>query len=392
MIERKQNKGYDNMLSIEGDTRTAVVYVPTTRGEFLRIRLDASPYQAGGNHPMHVIECDGAEAKAHQQFLRELILSARLSERTLSQNTQIWVEFDQAVSAEDDLWQLGVVLADRLARGVIAPPAIECPLFALGGAEDWALGYVRLSGNGEVVSRLKMISAIEENTSWQAVIAQAPANSLVSLELAGNERWSVIAHLGALLGHPEPKQTYRSAKVWFPLVGGETELAWVAVSVQPMQARNAGQGAGQRDGQDGQETIVVREQNLARRERVSAILSGARTLEKDHGAGWLTSIAFSHHAFTDNSYELALVMADRIARGREFLPVKRLVASGCSAHWRKGKVEAVGGIEEKIKLCEKLLDKGDRLLLPQDGVETEWLVPLQDKGVTVGLLSQLNKL
>jgi hypothetical protein len=59
------------------------------------------------------------------------------------------------------------------------------------------------------------------------------------------------------------------------------------------------------------------------------------------------------------------VMADRLARGREFVPRGRLIASGASNAWHAGQVDAVDGIEAKCALLLREAGPGDRILLPR---------------------------
>jgi hypothetical protein len=80
-------------------------------------------------------------------------------------------------------------------------------------------------------------------------------------------------------------------------------------------------------------------------------------------------VRFSENRFQGNSYELALVMADRLARGREFVPRGRLIATGCSAAWHTGRVDAVQGIAAKLDLITAQAGPGDRILLPEGNIE-----------------------
>ena len=77
-------------------------------------------------------------------------------------------------------------------------------------------------------------------------------------------------------------------------------------------------------------------------------------------------MTFGGGEFAGRSWELALVMADRLARGREFVPRGRLIASGASSAWHAGKVEAVEGVLPKCALLLREAGAGDRVLLPAD--------------------------
>jgi hypothetical protein len=75
-------------------------------------------------------------------------------------------------------------------------------------------------------------------------------------------------------------------------------------------------------------------------------------------------VRFGQPRFQGASYQLALVMADRLARGREFVPRGRLIASGCSSAWHAGRVDSVEAREPKMELIARHAATGDRILLP----------------------------
>jgi hypothetical protein len=58
------------------------------------------------------------------------------------------------------------------------------------------------------------------------------------------------------------------------------------------------------------------------------------------------------------------VMADRIARGREPPPRRRLIATGTSKAWSTGEVAWVDGMEQKAALFLAQAEPGDRILMP----------------------------
>jgi hypothetical protein len=102
---------------------------------------------------------------------------------------------------------------------------------------------------------------------------------------------------------------------------------------------------------------------------VRQALAAARHFDAGHGRGagtrWRTTVRFGQPHFQGRSFELALVLADRIARGREFLPRGRLIASGQSDAWHAGRVDTVEGIAPKCALLLREAAPGDRILLPQ---------------------------
>lgn len=142
-----------------------------------------------------------------------------------------------------------------------------------------------------------------------------------------------ISHLGGLLGHPDPAQGSRGARAWFPLVSGDRaqdRLAWVEVTVLAGDPKA-------RWGPSPSPAICPSIMPIGARE----VLTAARDLDGKPGH-WRTSVRFGQHGFSDNSWELALVMADRIARGRDLPAAEHLIATGCSSRWSQGRVQGWG--------------------------------------------------
>jgi hypothetical protein len=103
-------------------------------------------------------------------------------------------------------------------------------------------------------------------------------------------------------------------------------------------------------------------------------------------------VRFGQPRFQGNSYELALVMADRIARGREFLPRGRLIASGCSSQWHAGRVDTVEGRAPKCGLIVQQAMAGDRVLLPsawEPDLAPDFAPALRSKGATLACIGRI---
>ncbi|HEU4845915.1 MAG TPA: hypothetical protein VFT05_16735, partial [Burkholderiaceae bacterium] len=167
-----------------------------------------------------------------------------------------------------------------------------------------------------------------------------------------------ISHLGGLNGHPDPAAAVSSAMAWFPLHSGgvNDSLGWVEVSVYPI-----GQG-----GADEEDTIAAPGLELGGQMAVRQALAGARHFDGRGLGRWRSVVRFGQPRFQGASYELALVMADRLARGRECVPRGRVIATGCSSAWHAGRVETVEGAGPKLVLIMKQAAAGDRVLLPAD--------------------------
>ena len=102
---------------------------------------------------------------------------------------------------------------------------------------------------------------------------------------------------------------------------------------------------------------------FSQRHDVASVLKAARMLESHDGRSWRTTVSFGR-AFELNSYQLALVLADRLARGRLLPPRGRLIATGASSNWADGHVETVGGLPAKCRLIVAHVASGDRVLVP----------------------------
>jgi hypothetical protein len=164
-----------------------------------------------------------------------------------------------------------------------------------------------------------------------------------------------------LTGQPDVAASVSSARAWFPLHSGgiNDALCWVEVSVYPLAA-----GAAQDE-----EAISAPGLDGVRQQALRQVLAGARHFDGEQAARWRTTVRFGqdgfHGGFHGTSHELALVLADRLARGREFVPRGRIIASGCSSAWHAGLVEPVEGLAPKCALIEREAQPGDRVLLPR---------------------------
>jgi hypothetical protein len=234
------------------------------------------------------------------------------------------ISMDRAPAAQERDWELALVLADRAVRGLLrlAPGSV-----ANGWSECWQLG--RVDGHD---------------------LPQAPPQAL----LGGPGH---LAHLGALCGQPDAAAAVSSARAWFPLHSGgiHDRLCWVEVSVYPLEVGEAAE----------EEAVAAPGLDGARQAALGRVLAGARHFDGDLRGRWRTTVRFEELGFEGASYELALVMADRLARGRDFVPRGRILASGCSNSWHAGTVDTVEGVQPKCALIEREAAAGDRVLLPR---------------------------
>lgn len=271
------------------------------------------------------VKCSAPGAPAVAERMQQVVRLARHTEPRFDSRDQVVLSLDRAPGDGERDWELAAVLADRMVRGVLQLPQ---SVVANGWSDAWHLG--RIDG--------RMLAKPSEGV------------------LAGGA--DGLPHLGALNGQPDPGAGISSARAWFPMHsgGGQDELGWVEVSVRPLA----------RAGQDDEDTISVPDLDAVRQSQVRTVLSGSRHFDGRGQGQWRTTVRFGEPRFSGDSYQLALVMADRIARGREFLARGRVIATGSSGAWHAGKVEAVEALEPKCALIAREAGPGDRILLPKE--------------------------
>jgi len=327
------------------------------------------------------VKCHVAAAPALALRMQQVVRMARLTEALLDSRDQVLLSMDPAPNARERDWELAAVLADRMVRGLYAAaPGAEQALLALGWSDAWHLG--RVEGEPLQAQRIAMAHLAPDGA---LVLGGQVRRDAGEPDLAG-ARCSVIGHLGALHGHADLADCVASVRSWFPLYcgGSHDSLAWLEVSVFPLAA-----GTVQASEED---SIAAPQLDPARLQALRQTLCAARHFD-GHGLGrWRTLVRFSQPEFQGNSYELALVMADRMARGREFLPRGRLIATGQSSAWHAGLVEAVDGQQAKLALIARQAGAGDRILLPAGwaaALPAGYVAGLRQRGASLACIERI---
>ena len=264
------------------------------------------------------VKCSGAPGLADR--MQQVVRLARHTEARVDSRDQVVLSIDIDPGTRD--WEFAAVLADRMVRGLYTSAARPC---ANGWSDRWELGRIdghAVAGSGDC--------------------------------MVGGD--GGIAYLGALTGQPDVANVVSSARAWFPLHSGgiNDSLCWVDVSVYPLQ-----------DGSGDDDAIAVPGGDVTRQLAVRQALLGARDVDKCVPGRWRTTVKFAGQRFQGRSFELALVMADRLARGREYVATGRILATGTSANWHTGQVDTVEGLAPKCALLLAEAAPGDRILLPQ---------------------------
>ncbi|HEV7816828.1 MAG TPA: hypothetical protein VGP06_17240 [Janthinobacterium sp.] len=327
------------------------------------------------------VKCALAGAPALAQRMQEVVRLARHTEVRFDSRDQVVLSMDIQPDARERDWELAAVLADRLVRGEYQAPA--APLFAHGWSDAWHLG--RVDGRPQLaIERLRL------HPQGAAALVAGGDDGAASASAAGSAaHYLLLSHLGGLSGHADPSASVSSARAWFPLHSGgiNDSLAWVEVSVHPLAAPGHGEE---------EDTIAAPGLDLSAQLALRQALVGARHFDGRGLGRWRTVVRFGQPRFQGSSYELALVMADRLARGREFVPRGRLIASGCSSAWHAGRVDSVEGREPKTALILGQAAAGDRILLPRQWQEEQGpacaaalAAALQAKGASLAWIARI---
>jgi hypothetical protein len=292
------------------------------RGGYLTVTATRRPRAGRAD-----VKCSVPGAPDVAERMQQVVRLARHTEARYDSRDQVVLSLDRAPAGGDRDWELAAVLADRMVRGVL-PARTDV---ANGWSDAWHLGRIDGGAQG-------------------------------------------LTHLGLLTGQPDPGAGVASARAWFPLHSGgaHDSLGWVEVSVRPLAPGGEGEATGE-------DPVAVPDLDAAGQAQVRAVLAGSRHFDGRGQGGWRTTVRFGEARFQGDSYELALVMADRMARGREFLARGRVIATGRSASWHAGKVEGVEALGPKCALVLREAQAGDRVLLPK-----EW-----EAGLPAGLREEL---
>lgn len=352
-------------------------YCPLEDGRLLEIRASLRPRNGRA-----AIKCQIAAADPAWRFtqqVQQIVQWARLSEEVQQTDPQsgteqqLLLEFNLAAS-EQRQWELAVVALDRLVRGVwqtaSGTSTSTSNLIAAGYFSQVAQGSVAQTALQLDQAQLSKLAAL--NGVW--VVPASHASSIQPTQ--------ALHYLGQLHGQPDAAPRIRTCRVWFPLVGSGAHdcLSWVEVAQCAQASANNME-------------IAITGIDASAQWQVDQVLQAARAHETGGAARWRTAVHFAPTSFVGNSWELALVLADRIGRGRAYAPRARLIASGASSRWQDGVVESVAACQPKCQLILREAQAGDRVLLPQAWqaeMPADFFQQLRAKGASGALLTQLD--
>jgi hypothetical protein len=347
------------------------------------------------------VKCTLPGQPALSERVQEVVRLARHTEALYDSRLQVVLSLDPLPAAHQREWELAAVLADRMVRGLFQP---SLPLvYAAGFSDQWQLG--RIDGAG-ASARARLAQHVHRIVAPPCLLIlggpAATAADHVNADDADQDnpaeqhQWLTISHLGGLHGHPDPGATVAASRAWFPLHSGGLHdcLSWVEVSVRPLQhiAEFAPNFAANAATEEEESSITVLGLDLTQQLAVRQVLMAARQFDPKGEGRWRTVVRFGPGRFHGDSYQLALVMADRIARGRDFAARGRLIASGCSSAWHSGLVQTVAGCGPKSTLILAQAQAGDRVLLPkawQTDLPDGYAAALKGKGASLACIARI---
>jgi len=364
------------------ENKTATCYFPYSDGALHKVEVHAQ-YLAEENREIAGIKLVNCDKKLQKHF-KEVTENARLTEFNPDYHWKVSCYITPEITINDQSWQLAAIIADRAARGLLANETDR--MIALGQSDYWETGQVQPLADVQHSNGLKNIKNHKQvNDTIYLASNQQSFSKIESQELEQNTaNIQYITHLGGLTGQPDPNKAVRSATVYFPLINGNTQhdcLASITVTVLPLLEKNTNETA-----------LISCQRNLTRTQQrnIKETIEQSREWDKQNNNQWQTVIRFSRDDFQDQSYQLALVMADRIARGREVPAQNRLIATGSSTRWARGEVHNVEQQSSKLQLLLKSAHQNDRILLPSswqaaiDGMSS-WA----DKQVSIACIDKL---
>jgi len=331
------------------------------------------------------IEAKDAYAN-HQRALQMAISSARIHERLEEVHFQVEhkvsvVDSAVLVSAENtarlpnELSMLAAefcaVVADRASRGLMSYG--DDQWIVLGQCTDWITGHIHALPAPWHEASLRQLLC-QANLGPVTIVLPEPPDQVCedlydAIEAQHPQaRVRQVQSLASFSGQVTATATLRRQSAHFPILSYSVrepdtllELEVVVRKLYPGEAPAVHIAGLPPDGH-------------GTRQRIIQVLDAVRAKDP-HGQRWYTLVRMPNKNVQQHSYELALAVADRIARGREFSGPRRVLATGAiaagvvsdsdgGAIYPRGKVLHVEGVERKQRLIEREAKEDDTVLLP----------------------------
>jgi hypothetical protein len=354
-----------------------------------RLTVAAVARELDGFDPLKVI---GSE----RRVVQEAVLAARMAETSWSNEVRVTLEGLSSAVPEHGAWlALPAILADLSVRARL--PGAPQSILALGLCDDWLQGNLKPPATNDFHASLRHLAQCPALGATEMFLPVAADNQTAALYQAIRNAHPActqheIANLASLSGQPAAGSLVRTVRVWFPLVAYQAEAA----SLQELELILRPLGTATEAEKDRIDILGLPGMPLAQRQSMERLLRGLRHKDR-HGSGeWQTLLRLPKVAFVGDSWQLALALADRIARGREFAGTGMLMATGQIGFTPNGEpsgqVLHVDGIPDKCAVMLAQVQAGARILLPESWrgqVGRAWLQQVVDKGGSVAFVGKI---
>jgi hypothetical protein len=352
-------------------------------------------------------------SSAEKERIRDVVLTARTLESALQTRCDVALQIEATLINATWPWlamaALNAVLADRALRGVWS-----APLTITLGQCDESWPNPRLLPLPAACQRAGL-EALKDATDLGAVCLVLPPPADTESQVLheairtrhGDLDYFEVGQISNLSNAASGGGHLRCATVHFPAVGveGKEEMLPLTIKLRPV-------------GTSAEAVFDITGLDSARQgesERLSHLLTAIRAKDSPQRSSadpryWYTLISLPPRPFDGHSFELALVVADRIARGRDFpMPGgRRLLATGVvtvsepspsglargedAGFVNVGRVHLkTDTLAQKGALLLREAMPGERVLIPGHWREefSEWQKQLQGKGVSVACVGNV---
>ncbi|MHB1184204.1 MAG: hypothetical protein ACYC4A_05825 [Desulfobulbia bacterium] len=366
---------------------SATCEAPLPYGRLLAVHVSAASMAGETLAPIKV------EGSPYRQRLLDALHAARMVEPVHDPNWRVRCKHGVNVAGDEaGVLEFAAIVADRLARRRFR--ATTPRVIALGASSDWLAGRVEPLPLALHRACLETMVDTADLGEVEILLPAPPDDACVVLHEAlqtchPQAIIRIVETLDSLDGHPFSGGRQRRARVWFPTIGAseaDDRLLDVDVVVRPFNSMDQGEAG------DPIRVAGLAELDNPARQHLIALIREMRHLDH-HGSGkWDTHIRFAR-GFQGGSCELPLVLADRIARGREFPGRGRLIATGAVNSSVSGHhVRSVENCTRKCRLILAHIAEGDRVLLPaewRDGLPPGFMRSVEQAGATCALIERV---
>lgn len=357
--------------------------IPLPDGRLIGVRASASPLAAG-----ETLQTIKIKAGINPD-LRESLLDAREMEWDSAESWRVTfsLESPPGITLPPDFLDFAAIVADRAVRGVFYPDFTR--LIALGYSNDWVAGRLKPH---EMPLQRDCLNVLLRQPDWGEALILLPIPADEGMDelhdaLRKKHPLAIVRELNdlsSLGGRSLVQKGYRQQQVWFPVVGGsegEDKLVSLMMTLHQLESP---------DNPESVQISGLPEMAGAQSERLIKLISNMWKLDAHGSNEWNTHLHFER-GFEGDSCELAVVLADRIARGREFPAKGRLIATGSVDDLSRVTLPT-DSCERKCKLILKDAKEGDRVLLPAawtSSIPVGFMGSLLSKGASCVLLERV---